>query len=201
MNKIIFSLLAALLCLGLMACGETPPPEKAADGSDWSEDWVAIGDIMGIDTPAEFTLRDNKDALSGSGMYYAAWSIGEESSYLDTDSTDGGEETEVTIYDAQLFLLLGGSSTLEKAGETEAEWLALADEHYQIDSKDTRTYNGQEFTVITYHFPSGPYAKGASAFGTYGNYAVSAEFSCQEAFEGDPAEYLALFLEHCHYGA
>ena len=198
MKKSIASLLAALLCLGLAACGETPPPEKAADGADWSEDWVTISDIMGIDAPAEFTLRDNKDALAGSGMYYATWSIGEEASYIDKTEE---EENEVTIYDAQLFLLLGGSSSVEKAEETEEEWLALADEHYQIDSKETCAYNGQEFTIITYRFSSGPYAKGASAFGIYGNYAVSAEFSCQDGFEGEPLDYLSDFLKHCHYSA
>lgn len=198
MKKIISSLLAALLCLGLAACTEASPPEKAADGADWSEDWVTISDIMGIDTPAEFILRDNKDALSASGMYYASWSIGEEASYIDKTEE---EEQEIIIYDAQLFLLLDGSSSAEGAQETETEWLALADRHYQIDTKETCAYNGQEFTVISWRFPSGPYVKGASAFGIYGNYAVSAEFSCQEAFEGDPAEYLASFLENCHYGA
>ena len=197
MKKIVL-LLAAMFCLGLTACGETPPPEKAADGSAWNEDWVTISDIMGIDTPEELTLQDNNDALSATGMYYATWSIGEEATYIDTSED---KEQEVIIYDAQLFLLLSGSSTVEKAEENREEWLALADENYRIDSQKTDTYNGQEFMVITYNITDSPYTRGASAFGIYGNYAIIADFSCQEGFEGDPSEYLESFLENCHYGA
>lgn len=83
MKKILFFLLAAIFCFSLTACGETPAPEKAADGTPWSEDWVTISNVMGVDTPEGLTLRDNKDALAASGMYYSTWSIGEESSYMD----------------------------------------------------------------------------------------------------------------------
>ncbi len=198
MKKIFSFLLTAVLCFGLAACGETPAPEKAADGTPWSEDWVTIGDIMGVDTPEELTLRDSKDTLAASGMYYSTWSVGEEASYIDKT---GEEEKEVTIYDGQLFLLLSGSSSVEKAEESREEWLAMAETQYQIDSKETGARNGQEFTLISYRLTDSPYARGASAFGIYGNYAILAEFSCQESFEGDPAEYLDTFLNHCHYGA
>ena len=198
MKKIIFFLLAAIICFNLTACSEVPAPEKAADGTPWSEDWVTISNVMGIDTPEGLTLQDNKDALAASGMYYSTWSIGEETSYI--DKTDD-EEKEVTIYDAQLFLLLSGSSSTEETEKNREEWLAMADEHYQIDSEETGTWNGQEYTLISYHLTDSPYARGASAFGIYGNYAIIAEFSCQESFEGDPREYLDTFLKNCHYGA
>jgi len=84
--------------------------------------------------------------------------------------------------------------TVEKAEEAREEWLSLAGEQYQIDSEETVSYNGQEFTVITYRLTSGPYASGASAFGIYGNYAIGAEFSCQDGFEGEPLDYLSDFL-------
>ena len=53
----------------------------------------------------------------------------------------------------------------------------------------TRTHNGQEFSVITYSFDSetNPYARGASAYGVYRNYAVSVEFVCRQDFDGDAA--------------
>ncbi len=198
MKKRIIFLFMLVACLLLAACGEAPLPEKAADGKDWDEGWITIGDILGVDTPKELTFRDKKDALSGNGMYYATWSIGEEASYLDKTED---KEQEITVYDAQLFLLLGGSSSVEKAEEAREEWLSLAGEQYQIDSEETVSYNGQEFTVITYRLTSGPYARGASAFGIYGNYAIGAEFSCQYGFEGEPLDYLSDFLEHCHYSA
>lgn len=103
--------------------------------------------------------------------------------YCKTDD----EEKEVTIYDAQLFLFLSGSSSTEETEKNREEWLAMADEHYQIDSEETGTWNGQEYTLISYHLTDSPYARGASAFGIYGNYAIIAEFSCQESFEGRPA--------------
>lgn len=148
MKKIIFFLLAAIFCFNLTACSEVPAPEKAADGTPWSDDWVTISNVMGIDTPEGLTLQDNKDALAASGMYYSTWSIGEETSYI--DKTDD-EEKEVTIYDAQLFLLLSGSSSTEETEKNREEWLAMADEHYQIDSEETGTWNGQEYTLISYH--------------------------------------------------
>lgn len=47
MKKIIFFLLSAIFCFGLTACSEVPAPEKAADGTPWSEDWVTISNVMG----------------------------------------------------------------------------------------------------------------------------------------------------------
>lgn len=52
-----------------------------------------------------------------------------------------------------------------------------------------------DFAVITYTFDSNtnPYAQGVSAFGVYQNCAISAEFTCQEDFDGDAAQLLAVF--------
>jgi len=192
MKKLMPFLLALLLIL--TGCGQ-PSPVQAADGTDWNENWVTVGNVVGVDTPEGMTARENSDALSASGMYYATWSIGEAEPYVN----ENGEDAE--IYDAQVYLLLAGYNATEKAEENAAEWQSMAGERYAVERTQSLTCNGQEFTVLTYAFDSetNPYAYGVSAFGVYRNYAVSVELSCREGFTGDPPEVLTDFLEHCHY--
>lgn len=59
----------------------------------------------------------------------------------------------------------------------------------------TKSRRRVDFAVITYTFDSNtnPYAQGVSAFGVYQNCAISAEFTCQEDFDGDAAQLLAVF--------
>lgn len=184
--------ICALLCLA--GCAQ-PAPQRAADGADWGAEWVNVGNVLGVDTPEGMTLRENNDALAASGMYYATWSAGEEEPFINK------EGQEARIYDAQLYLLLAGYDTVEKAEESAAEWLEMASSQYAVEEISTETCNGQAFTVLTYTYPSekNPYARGASAFGVYGNYAVSAELSCREGFSGSAREVLTEFLERCHY--
>ncbi len=191
---ILLALLA--LCLCLTGCGQ-PFPVQAADGTAWSEDWVTVGNVVGVDTPEGMTARENNDALAASGMYYATWSIGEGEPYTNED----GDEAQ--IYDAQVYLLLAGYSSAEKAEESAAQWQSMAHDRYAVEETQPATCNGQAFTVLSYAFDSetNPYARGASAFGVSGNFAVSVELSCREEFAGDPPEVLAGFLEHCHYSA
>ena len=186
--------LFAVLCL--TGCGKAAPP-RAADGTTWSEDWVTLGNVIGVDTPERLTARENSDVLSTKGMYYATWSAGEAVPYVNEEGEDA------QLYDAQVYLLVAGYSSTTKAEESAAEWLSMAGEQYAVEETKTETYNGQEFTVITYTYISetNPYSRGASAFGTYGNYAVSVELSCQESFEDGALETLEDFLELCHYAA
>lgn len=188
------SLLAVCICLA--GCGQ-PAPARAADGAAWSGDWISVGNVIGVDTPAGLDPRENNEALAANGMYYATWSIGKEEPYVNADGEDA------KIYDAQIYLLLAGFSAAGKAEETVKEWQSMAGEHYVIEDTRTESYNGQDFTVITYAFAGedNPYARGTSAFGVYRNYAVSVELSCREGFEGDVAAVLASFLESCHYAA
>ena len=190
---------AALCLLGLLCltgCGASAP-ETAADGTAWSEDWVTVGNVVGVETPEGLTARENSDALSAKGMYYATWSLGEAEEVLNED----GEAAQV--YDAQVYLLLAGYDSTAKAEEAAAEWLDMAYEQYAVDTEAVETRNGQEYTVITYTYTSetNPYAWGVSAFGAYGNYAISVELSCREDFYGNALEILANFLDHCHYAA
>lgn len=190
----------AVLCLLGLLCltgCEAAAPETAADGTAWSEDWVTVGNVLGVETPEGMTPRENSDALSAKGMYYATWSIGEGETAVNED----GDEAQV--YDAQVYLLLAGYDSTAKAEEAAVEWLDMASTQYSLETTGSETWNGQAFTVVTHAYTSetNPYARGASAFGVYGNYAVSVELSCRENFDGDALELLADFLEHCHYAA
>lgn len=191
-------LLVLCLCMTLFlsGCVRAGPP-KAVDGTAWNEDWVTLGNALGVDTPEGLTAQESSDALSAKGMYYATWSIGEAEPHINEDGEDA------QLYDAQVYLLAAGYDSTQKAEEAAEEWLAMANEQYAVEETKAETYNGQEFIVITYTYTSesNPYSRGASAFGTYGNYAVSAELSCQEGFEDGALETLENFLDHCHYAA
>lgn len=196
MKKVIWILLGAALCLCAAGCSQ-PAPERAADGQSWSDGWITVGGIVGVDTPEGIDPRENNDALSARGMYYAAWSIGQAEDFVNED----GDSAQ--LYDAQIYLLLAGFSAAEKVEENAAEWEAMANDRYAVEQVLSKTCNGQAFTVLTYAYDSGsnPYERGASAFGVYGNYAISVELSCREGFAGDPLEVLTDFLDHCHYSA
>lgn len=187
--------LCAVLCLS--GCGQAAP-QRASDGLDWSESWVTVGNVIGVDTPEGLTLRENSDTLAAKVMYYASWSLGDGVPFV---SEDGGE---AELYDAQVCLLLSGHASLDQAEAAAEEWLSMAQERYAVE--ESREYAGEEpaFTVLTYTFDSEeqhPYAQGASAFGVYGNYAVSVECICQEGLDRTPEEMLSDFLARCHYAA
>jgi len=196
MKQAVTALLAGVLCLSLAGCGQNIPV-MAADGAKWDDSWVSVGGILGVDTPEGLDSRENNDTLGVNGMYYATWSSGEAEPYVNED----GENTD--LYDAQLYLLLAGYKEAGKAEDSAVEWLDMASKQYNVENTFTATYNGQDFTVITYTFDSetNPYARGASAFGVYRNYAISAELSCRDRFVGDEQAILADFLENCHYAA
>lgn len=190
------SLLLAALCLCLAGCAALPP-ERAADGSDWGKGWVTMGGVLGVDTPEGLTPRENNEALSANGMFYATWSMGEGEDYANEDGEDA------VLYDAQFYILLADASSAEEAEAAADGWLELADGRYRVDGRFEETYNGQPFTVLAYTYGSdtNPYQRGASAYGVYRNFAVSVELSCRADFPGDAPELLGEFLEHCHYGA
>lgn len=192
-RKRILALMAAI-CIVLSGCTQLPP-EKAVDGLRWSESWITIGSVLGVDTPEGLTPRENNEALAANGMFYATWSMGDASAYVNTDGEDA------TIYDAQIYVLLASADSAEKAEDAMENWLAMAQGQYDISETTTEVCNGQTFTVITYDYISAdnPYDGGASAFGRYQNFAISVELSYGSDFTGNALEILLDFLNHCHY--
>lgn len=193
MKKTFLLIMICTMLACLAGCG-TKMPDMAVDGTPWSKDWIRIGPPLGVEEPEHgLTLRDSKSARN---MFYTAWSIGEAKTYVNAS----GAET--NLYDAQLVLLLMSSDTAEEAQESVDEWLDMAGDSYTVADVSQQTYNGQEFTVLTYSFQAdSPFARGVSAFTVFDTWAISAEFTCQDVFEGDVQEILADFLDHCHYAA
>lgn len=194
MKKAFLLVMICGILAGLTGC-KAQIPAMAADGTPWSEDWITLDRMLGIEQPGHgLTLRDDKAARN---MSYVAWSIGEAQPYTNAS----GEET--NLYDAQLVLLLMASDTAEEARMSIDEWLDLAAENYAITDTAQQTCNGQEFTVLTYTFSSdtSPFARGVSAFTTYDTWAISVEFACQDSFEENAWEIMEDFLNHCHYAA
>lgn len=184
----------ALCLLCLCACGGYP--DRAADGAQWSEDWVILGTVMGVEEPGDgLTLRDNSAVLTGDDLYYASWSTGESVSYTNEDGK------EVELYDAQLYLLLFGCADGGFAGQTVDEWIARENETYTVTETRTVSCNGWDYTLLLYECGSdtNPYSRGAAAFSVCGNYAVSAELACRDCYGGDEEVVLLRFLEGCHY--
>lgn len=188
-------LCAVLICLA--GCGPKEPA-MAADGTPWNKDWTLVGLTLGVEEPGHgLTIRDNNDILAAVQMFYATWSIGEAESYTNKD----GDETD--LYDAHLYLLLEGCGTADDAQLSVEDWMDMALERYTILDTRQETYNGQDFTVIAYTLESetNPYARGVSAFGAYGEWAINVELTCREGFQEDLNTILADFLSGCHYNA
>lgn len=191
-------MLFAILTL-LTGCGrQMRLPEQAADGAPWDGGWTTIGGILGVE-PLDngLILRDTNDAIAASGMYYALWAVGEPQDFINAD----GEAAD--LYDAQMAVLVTEQKTPEDAQKYVLDWVGLANENYQVSAQSTITCNGAEYSILEYSYrsESNPYARGASAFGSCGSFAVCIEVSCLEGFDGNAAEYLTAFLERSHYAA
>lgn len=195
MKKIRF-LIPAILLLFLSSCSDYP--ERAADGADWNKNWTMLGSVLGVEEPGdELILQDNNIILSGSDIYYATWTVGEPTPYTNEDGD------EVDLYSAQLYLLLSGCSDSNYAQQMVDDWIQRDQETYTASEMVKNTCNAQEYTILIYECGSetNPYSRGAVAFTTYGNYAVSAEFDCQDSYSEDVEEVLLRFLDGCHYSA
>ena len=182
-------------CLLLFITGCSPAPRTAGDSADKQDGQTAIGPVMTVEAPKEFTLLDNKDALSADGLYYATWVTGNSVPY---ENSDGDT---VDLYDAQLYLLASETSDKKEAEKSRQAWLASAEDKYQIRTTDTITCNRRSYTLISYDCVSenSPYDHGVSALGVCGANAVCAELTCTKDYEGDLAALLTDFLDNCQY--
>lgn len=194
MRRIWILAVCALLLLAGAGCA--PVPTVTQDGEAWSEDWVTVGTTLGIEAPGNgFTLLDNKDALAAANLFYAAWTAGGKTDYINQEG-----ET-VDLYEAQLYLLLSDCKDEASAQGSVEEWMGMQTESYSITETKTVTCAGQPFTLLIYDGTGAdnPYQFGVSAFGVYQNHAINAELTCQDTFQGDALELLTQFLDGIHY--
>ncbi len=187
------------LCVALVFCLTgcvQQAPTTTNEGADWDADWTLVGTTLGIEEPGNgLTLLDNKDALTASGLYYAAWVIGEAEDYVNADGDT------IDLYDAQLYVLLQDCDD-ETAAQTSVDgWQAQEEEAYNVLSVETATCADQTFTILIYETADeeNPYASGVSAFTAYQDHAINVELACQDGFDGDAYAILTEFLEGFHY--
>ncbi len=192
MKRIWIGLL--LLALLLAGCGE---PEADLH-PEWPEAWLRFGNLMAMETPADFTLGEYNDVLSPEGIWYVMFNCGSEPKTLPGEKE--GEET--VYYDAQLFLVLKECGSEAEARANVRDWEAREGQNYTMG--DRRELDAAEQSFAFYPLLSGregnPYTHGAAAFAVRGELAISAELLCTEDFAGDPQAILEQFLNGIHYG-
>lgn len=188
---IIFS-----LCLALILAGCSFTPQNEPDPA-WEETGViTVGNVLTVQKSDErWKLLSNIDTLTAEGLYYAAWSIGE-----NRFEGDDGEDA-VNLYDAQLYLLLGEFPDESTAGQNMDKWLDVAKANYEILSEEEISCNGQPYLLITYNCVSkdNPYDNGASVFGVRKKHAMCIEMTLAEDFDEDAKTLLIDFLNNCTY--
>lgn len=188
-----------ILCITLLltGCSSLSGQSKEMQENTWEDSGYAeIGGILTVQRGHdELVLRDNMDALTADGLYYAAWTMGDAKDY------ENSEGETVDLYDAQLYLLLGEFPDKTEAGHNRDKWLDAARTNYEVLDEEEVTCNGQAYTLLTYNCVSkeNPYARGVSAFGAFGENAVCAELTCQDNFEEDLRTILTDFLNNCTY--
>ncbi len=193
---IILMCMCLALASSLASCAVYPT--KADDGAEWDKSWEMMGQVMGIETPGDgLELLENDSVLTGQDTYYATWAVGEPTTFVN----DEGKDTD--LYAAQLYLIVFGCKDEESAAAAVKEWTETEEATYSVLQHYGEVCNGQEYDFLVYDVASetNPFHRGATAFTTYGEYAISAEVTCLEDFEGDPAAMLKNFLEGCHYSS
>lgn len=197
MKKLIAIVLVFACLLSLTGCSGGYP-EEAVDGTAWDKNWTILGSTLGIENPGHgLTLLENPVVLTGDDTHYATWTIGEPTSYVNED----GKDTD--LYEAELYLLLYGCADEDNAAQAVADWMKREEDSYNVSETKQISCNGQDYSFLIYTTSSetNPYSRGVSAFAVHETYAVSAELTCTENFDGNELEILTDFLNGCHYSA
>lgn len=176
----------------LSGCSFSSAPKEPSDKNES----VMIGHTLEIrNEDKRLTLLDNKDALAADGLYYAAWTAGNSEPY---ENKDGDT---ISLYDAQLYLLLGEARSTKDAQHDMDAWLAAARENYEVQKEETVSCGGRDYMILTYFCKNEdtPYDRGVSAFYTEQKAAVCIELTCREAYTENLYSMLTDFLNHCTY--
>ena len=192
--KTKFAILFFCLALLLPGCSALSPNLEKEPVENKSH--LLVGHSLEVEnTDSRFILVDDNSALAADGLYYVSWRMGDPTPYENSD----GDTAD--LYDASLYLLLGESKDAASAQKNVATWLNAAKENYEVLEEQEAVYNGQAYTVLTYHCASenNPYDRGISAFAATGGISLCVEVTCLEDFPEDLDKILANFLEHCSY--
>lgn len=182
---VLLAALALTGCAGLS--GDAHP--------DWDGSWTRIAEYVAVEPLEGFTLSENNDVLSMSGLYYAAWTSGDGRDFIN----DEGEDA--VVYDAQIYVLLEKCRSAEAAEEEVGSWIAREQRSYETGESRSKSVGTQTFTVLPLISGSetNPYSRGAAAFAVREDWAVSVELVCADGFAGDPDTILEQFLAGFHY--
>ena len=198
----LIALAALIACVGIGAAQlhrwQPKLPERAADGAAWNEGWVTLGSVLGVEEPGNgLALVDNNSILTADDTYLASWASAQTVPYANED----GEADELP--EAQLYLLAQGCKDAANAAIALDEWIARERDTYDVLETRAEVHNDQEYTILIYEVASdeNPYARGATAFATRQNYALTAELTCVDGYAGDAAAMLGAFLDGFHYNA
>lgn len=170
-------------------------PMKEQQEDTWADSgYLEMGRHLTIqNADNRLTLLDSKDVLSASGLYYAAWTIGDSEPYVNNEG-----ET-VDLYDAQLYFVLSEHKSGGEAEKDMTKWLDAAKGNYEVLGEEEIDCSGQSYHLLTYNCVSGdnPYDRGVSAFGVCGDLSMCIELTCRENFEEELRDILIPFLENC----
>lgn len=196
-------LLLALLCI-LSGCSAGPASSsRTADTSLTAipqtdpHGKIPIGSGVAVPPGIDgFVLNEYNEALTANGYFYAAWTAGEPSDYVNSD----GEEA--ALYDAQIYMIVYEGTDGEDAASRVAGWLAAAREKYDVLEERKGSLPGfsrepvPKCDLLSYASSGGsnPYIGGASAFASAGSTAFCVEVLHTPAWEGDSYTVLLDFL-------
>lgn len=184
MKKRIIAL-CLLLTMLLTGCSLPEAPGVAADGTPWSDEWVTIGAVLGVEHVEGWKNLRNEDLLADTGMYFASWVTGEASN---------------GVYPAQVFLVLSECESPEAARTAAEEWQTLARESYQCGESTVLEHPLGSFTLIPYTCGAdSTFDRGVSCLGVVGDRAVNLEVSCMEGMALDLEQTIAAFLNGFHF--
>ena len=183
---LVLILVIALLMAG---CGSEAIP------TNWDESWTVIAPFLAAEPMEGFAFGESDDILGISGVYYAAWTNGEERSFTNAE----GEDT--VIFDAQIYVVAQECRTEEEAQQNLAAWKAREKQNYQVSEEFGITVNGRDYIMLT--MVSGnegnPYGSGAAAFTVSGTNAICVELVCSDAFTDSPQALLEEFINGLHF--
>lgn len=191
----LFTLLFLLAAFPLTGCSSKIAKPVVPEKPDSSAASYDLGKTVTISNPGDpYDIQEIRDAISFDEIHYALWTIGE------SETISISEKEEMTINEAQLYLLVTEDLSEEEAKETINDWTISALEKYPDAVQGTFTQNDITYQSFSYTCSEdSPYERGISAYASCGDTAICAEFIARDSFQEDLASKLEEFLVNCTY--